>query len=193
MMAGVFLLGVVLLAGCGEQPRSDVQPMQFDVDPSRLGAAVEAADYGIRFQAPAGWEPLAASAIDSIGRAVALLGEVFDLRPRYVFLDPSSGSLLSVATISLPDSLPFDEQIAHYGVLLAEQFPSDTLRQGQYLKDGIHIAQFLVHPPGRVTFKLLFESPSGTLLQFDYLVPEAQYPGQIKAIESSIGSIQRHE
>ncbi len=193
MIAGVLLLGVVLLAGCGAEPRSDVQPMQFDVDPGRLGVAVEAADHGIRFQAPAGWEPLAASAIDSIGRAVALLGDVFDLRPRYVFLDPSTGSLLSVATVSLPDSLTFDEQIAHYGALLADQFPSDTLRQGQYLKDGIHIAQFLVHPPGRVTFKLLFESPFGTLLQFDYLVPAAQYPGQIKAIESSIGSIQRHE
>ena len=192
-MAGVLLLGVVLLAGCGAEPRSDVQPMQFDVDPSRLGAVVEAADHGIRFQAPTGWEPLAASAIDSIGRAVALAGDVFDLRPRYVFLDPSTGSLLSVATIRLPDSLTFDEQIAHYGALLADQFPSDTLRQGQYLKDGIHIAQFLVQSSGRVTFKLLFESPFGTLLQFDYLVPAAQYPGQIKAIESSIGSIQRHE
>lgn len=190
-MACALLVSVFILAGCREEPRPHVQPMHFNVDPDRLGAAVEDTGLGLRFQPPAGWEPLAASAIDSIGRAVTLAGDAVGLQPRFVFLEASNGSLLSVAILRLRDSLTFDEQIARYSTLLAEQFPGDSLRQGQYLKDGLHVAQFLMQPPGRVSFKLFFASPVGALVQFDYLVPKAYYPGQIKAIESSIGSIQR--
>ena len=65
-----------------------------------------------------------------------------------------------------------------------------TVQQAEYIKDGIHVAQFLVQAKGYVTFTLFFTSSSDGVLQFDYIVPRASYPEQAKAIESSIGSIQ---
>ncbi len=187
--AALWLCLLCLLAACRE--RTDVQTMHFDVDPARLGAAVEASDLGIRFQPPSGWAPLAAAEIDSVRRATALAHEAVELTPRYVFLDSTSGSLLSVSTLRLDPPAPFEAQVARYGELLAAPFPADSLRQGQYLKDGIHIAQFLLEPGGRVNFKLVFASTRADLLQFDYIATLAAYPGEIKAIESSIGSIQQ--
>ena len=78
-MAVGLLLGVSLLVACGGEPRSDIQPMEFSVDSSRLGAPVEALDLGIVFQAPAGWTPLSATELDSVGRALA--GNPFRVRP----------------------------------------------------------------------------------------------------------------
>jgi len=182
-----FWLGGCLLAACGSETRPVVPSMAFEVDPRRLGAPIEALELGLRFQPPLAWEQLATSDVDSVDRA---LGEgPVGFTPRYVFLDSTNGSLLSVATMHFADSLTFDERVVYFGNLLADRFPGDTLRQGQYLKDNIHIAQYLLEPPGLVIFKLLFESSLHETLQFDYIVPRAEYPGQIKAIESSIGSI----
>ncbi len=182
------LLGVSLLAACGGEPRPDVEPMEFSVDPSRLGAPVEAIDLGIVFRPPAGWMPLLATDLDSIGRAIA--GNALDLRPHYVFAHPSNGSLLNVATVGQADSLTLGEQVARYRDVLAAQDAGATVQQAEYLKDGIHVAQFLVQAKGYVTFTLFFASSRDGVLQFDYIVPRASYPEQAKAIESSIGSIQ---
>ncbi len=187
--AALWLLGLCLLAACGEHP--DVQTMHFNIDPDELSAAVEAPELGIRFQPPSGWAPLSAADVDSVRRVVGLSHEAFELTPRYVFLDAATGSLLSVSTLRLDPPASFEAQVARYGALLAAQFPADSLRQGQYLKDGIHIAQFLLAPEGRVNFKLVFASPRTDWVQFDYIASQASYPGEIRAIESSIGSIQR--
>lgn len=185
-VGGFFLL----TASCRER-EPEVPVMQFTVTPSLLGTAVVAEDLGVQFQPPAGWEPLSATAFDSLNQALERPDDTVPLQPHYVFLDPTTGSLCSVTTVHFADTPAFDEVIDRYGRLLAAQFPEDALRQGLFEKDGIRIAQFLVQPRGRVVFKLLFEAAMGKVLQFDYIVPSAVYAAEVKAIESSIGSIKR--
>ena len=175
-----------LLAACGGEARPDLQPMQFNIDPGRVDAPVEAAALGIRFQPPAGWTLLSAAALDSINQALS--GEALILQPQYVFSHPANGSELKVDTLGRISLL--GEQVARHGEALAGRHPGASIQQDQYLKDGIHVAQFLVQSGGYVTFTLFFASSKEGLIQFDYIVPQAAYPGQIKAIESSIGSIQ---
>ena len=182
---GILLL-VTLLAACGGEARPDLQPMAFTIDPSQVEAPVEAAALGIRFQPPAGWMPLAGAALDSINQVLS--GEALGRQPQYVFSHPANGSVLRVATVDGASTL--SEQAVRHGEVLAARHPGAPIQQDQYLKDGIHVAQFLVQSGGDVTFTLFFASSTQRLLQFDYIVPQASYPGQIKAIESSIGSIQ---
>lgn len=190
---GLVLLGLVLLAACGGEPRFDVKPMQFNIDAASLGEPVSSPDLGIQFQPPIGWEPFPAAQVDSVGRALEWEETAVDLVPRYVFLHPTRGSVLSVALLQREDSVTFEEQMAKYGQVLARHVSGDSLRQGAFLKDDLHIQQFLLQPPGVVNFKLVLESETNDLLQFDYVVPRQYYPAEIKAIESSIGSIRRLE
>jgi hypothetical protein len=189
----VITLGVLFLltASCRERQQSGVPVMHFTVTPSLLGPAVVADDLGIQFQPPVGWEPLSATAFDSLNQVLERPDDAVPLQPHYVFLDAATGSLCSVTTVHFVDKPAFDIVIDRYGQLLAAQFPEDALRRGLFDKDGIRIAQFLVQPEGRVVFKLLFEAAMGNVLQFDYIVPSAVYAAEVKTIESSIGSIQR--
>ena len=180
------LFGVCLLAACGGETRPDLQPMAFNIDPSQVEAPVEAVALGIRFQPPAGWMPLSAAVLDSIGQVLS--AEALDLQPQYVYSHPANGSVLNVATIE--NTATLGEQVMRHGEALATKHPGAPVQQDQYLKDNIHIAQFLLQSGGYVTFTLFFASSKGGLIQFDYIVPQASYPEQIKAIESSIGSIQ---
>jgi hypothetical protein len=85
-------------------------------------------------------------------------------------------------------AVTFGEQMTRYGGTLARQF-GDSLRQAQFMKDDLYMAQFLAQPEGLVNFKLVFEAPADGLLQFDYVVPRRVYPQEVRSVESSIGSI----
>lgn len=182
---------VFLSVGCGQERQeasSDMPRMSFDVDTTRLGAPVQAAAYDIAFRPPAGWAPLSSAELDSMSHAGTALSDTAALRPLYVFLDATQGSVLSVGRLRLDTTATFGEQMKQYGASLNQQF-GDTLRQAQFMKDELYMAQFLAQPEGLVNFKLVFEAPSEGLLQFDYVVPQSVYPQEVRSVESSIGSI----
>jgi hypothetical protein len=66
---------------------------------------------------------------------------------------------------------------------------SPKVKKAVYMKDGIKITQFLIQKNNIVNFRLLFNNGDGKLLQFDYLAGIRDYSLEVKAIESSIGSI----
>jgi len=185
--AGVLLL----LTGIGCQKEAPQVPaMAFAVEAERLGETHQLEASGFQFQAPQRWQPLTIQQVDTVTQSLDLAGEAVVFHPQHVFLDSVNSSVLSVATFRLAEA-PFEEQMAAYGHLLAERFEADSVRQTLFVKDGITMAQFLVQPEGLVNFKLVFEAAPDHLVQFDYIVPHAEYHQEVKNIESSIGSIQR--
>jgi hypothetical protein len=60
---------------------------------------------------------------------------------------------------------------------------------GDFLKDNILFTQYLIQDENRINFKLLFFNPKDQLIQFDYILQKDSYVLELKAIESSIGSI----
>ena len=187
----VLALIVCSLIGCQKsEDERGPQPMTFAVEADQLGEAVALEAQGVQFQPPTGWVPLGVGQVDSVEQALPL-DDSLAFRPLHVFLDEATGSVLSVATFKFDGGRSFEEQMRGYSAVLADRFAGDSLRQTQFLKDDLHIAQFLVQPEGLVNFKLVFEAEPDGLLQFDYVVPRAQYPREVKAIESSIGSIRR--
>lgn len=73
--------------------------------------------------------------------------------------------------------------------IVKKQFKSENVKFAEYLKDDIKISQFLIQDSINVIFKLLLASPNKQVMQFDYIIPQQNYKNEIKAIESSIGSI----
>lgn len=184
------LLSLLVLTGCREEEASGPPSMEFTVDPALLGDKVVLPEQDVQFQPPVSWRAVEASNRESLEQALPV-SDSLAFRPLHIFLDETSGSVLSVAEFSFDEGLPFEEQMKRYGDVLAQRFAGDSLRQTLFLKEGLPVAQFLVQPAGLVNFKLVFEAPYEGLIQFDYVVPRAQYPREVRAIESSIGSIRR--
>ena len=187
-------VGAVAVGGCRDAEPPGPPPMQFDVDPPRLGPVVALPSDSLAFQPPVGWKEVATPAVpDSVVEVApaATGGGQPGLEPLHVFMDEDTGSVLSVARLRLPGSDAFDAQVRRYAADLSGRFADDSLRQASFTNDGLHVVQFLVQPAGLVNFKLVLEGQEDDLVQFDYVVPQAEYPSLVKAVESSIGSIRR--
>ena len=187
-LAIVLLFGMGLIAACSGGAESDLEPMHFNVDSSQVGASVEASKLGIVFRPPAGWRPMPAGDLEMATRDVA--GNPLGVQPQYMFTQPAIDALLMVATVGRAEGQTLDEQVKRYNELLNAELSGAIVKEDKYLKDGIVVVQLLTQSEDFVTFTLFFEASTDGLLQFDYIVPRASYPGQVKAIESSIGSIQ---
>ena len=113
--------------------------------------------------------------------------------PLYVFTSDSTGSILSVGIIkALRTDTTKTAQLKRIKELFSNKYSPESIKTAEYLKDGIHITQFLIQEKQLITFKLLFETKDKKLIEFDYLMPSGTYIDEIKAVESSIGSIKLH-
>lgn len=188
----VLVLACGVLASCGEQTESAVlQPMQFAVDSTLLGSVVEDAALGLRFQPPRGWEAFSEDQVDSMRQATSGMGDML-LRPRYVFLHPEHGSVLTVSSLARDSSVTYAEQIASYEQALSGPLPAGAVKKAQFLKGNLPVTQFLIQTDAMVNFKLILQEAPGDLVQLDYLVPQSLYPQTARMLESSIGSIARY-
>jgi hypothetical protein len=181
-----------VLASCGEQTESTaLQPMQFAVDSTLLGSVVEDAALGLRFQPPKGWEAFSEEQIDSMLEATLGMGDKL-LRPRYVFLHPEQGSVLTVSSLARDSSVTYAEQMASYEQALSGSLPPGAVKKAEFLKGSLPVTQFLIQTEAMVNFKLIFQESPGDLAQLDFLIPQSLYPQTARMLESSIGSIARH-
>ena len=191
----ILILFTSILPGCGAKKENQPKAgeMKFNVDTSKLGAFVVDSLYNLSFNPPLGWNEVGKKQIDEAGKAIskALAGTSrITVKPVFIFVNDTSGSVLNVAEIRL-DSVKsdLDSQVAEYEKIMFSGKDSLKIKKAFYMKDGIKIAQFLIQKNGFVNFRLLFENGKGNLLQFDYLSKIEDYSNEVKAIESSIGSI----
>lgn len=186
---------LALLPGCASKKANNPHSseMKFNIDNSKLGAAINDTLYNLRFNPPLNWNNAGQKKVDEAGRAItkALAGNnQLSVKPLYIFVNGSDGSVLNIADIRLnPEQNNFDLKIKEYGRIMFGSSDSTNVKKAFYTKDGIEIAQFLIQKNGFVNFRLLFGNGIGNLLQFDYLSKQEDYSNEVKAIESSIGSI----
>jgi hypothetical protein len=196
----VAMLGAVVVPGCREADDAAPPPppgpvgMQFNVDEALLGEPRAFVDYGISLRPPAGWSEMPQEQIARLTAAVqppASAEPIEPPRPLAAFLLPKDPSVLIVS--SIPWSAD-EADLAQFQEQLRAQF--GEVRHGQFKVNGLDVQQYLLQPQGQVNFKLLVAAESaaagdsvGRRLQLDYVVPQEAWPAQVRAVESSIGSL----
>jgi hypothetical protein len=163
--------------------------MHFLVDPALVGEVVRDTLQAILFQPPKSWQSLPESDVARLREAMAASGGPVEVRPSHVFCSADSQQVLSVSSVRVAGAETPEQQVDAYWSILEEHAGDRVPTRDAYVKDGLHITQLYDHRDGQIRFTLLFASAVGTLLQFDYLVSEQAYPAEVRALESSIGSI----
>jgi len=187
------LITLLLFSACGQRAEdpSGVPVMAFEVNEALLGEAVRLDAHGLVFSPPRGWKGASADLLEEINTTVFEKEASVRQESIKVFYDADAGSFLSVTLVQVDGGGSFEEQTEQFANLLSSQQTSVSYRKAAFNKDGLHLVQFMGQSQGMINFKLLLASGGGDLLQFDYVVPMAHYPEQVKAVESSIGSLQR--
>jgi hypothetical protein len=204
-VAVLFLAAASMAGGCdaedGVGPSgaggAGYQAMEFSIDEALLGRSRAFDEFGVIVRAPAGWEALAEEEVARVSaalRTAAKPGEGSEemAAPLAVYMNMPEQSALIVSSVPLGTG---DAEVEAYREALREQF--GEVQEGRFRVNGLEVQQYLVQPEGMVNFKLLVSAENaaagdfGRRLQLDYVVPQAAWPSQVRAVESSIGSLRR--
>ena len=177
--------------------RGQLQEMVFEVDSTLIGDRMVLSEDSIVFHPPAGWEWAGREVMAAVQERTRTADDesgAFEVEPIFLFTDGSSMSILSVSRIHMrQDSLSDESFLNEYRSFVGELPASSRVQEDAFLKEGCRIRQFLIQDEARIVFKLLFKNHRGNWFQFDYIVFREEYPEEVEAIESSIGSIKFRE
>jgi hypothetical protein len=190
-----FLWLLLFCAKKAENPRSTASPdLFFHVDSTRIDPAVLDAGMGLHFCPPKGWEPVSSGVFAEFRKTIQSefpRDQMAAVDPLHIYLKKENQGFLAVSRFhGVMGTSGVRLFLKEYSRLLAAKFGADRVRKGGFFKDEIEFSQFLIRADNRIMFKLIFSNAENQRIQFDYIVPEAVYPIELKAIESSIGSIE---
>jgi hypothetical protein len=187
LWAGLLL---VSCRGSGEAP-SPYRQLTFTVDSSRLGEEVSVA--GIAFQAPRGWERADSAAMVRIREAAAQDTGRFAVVPEAVFVNPISNALLFVVTFAggATTTDGFTGWARRFVDVFSADKPQGTVREEWLLLGDCPAVQLLIQDSVRVQFKFLLDAkvPVG----LDFSVPRSAWEEEVRAVESSLGTIRKKQ
>ncbi len=185
------LVGVVLV-GCDRRnvKKHPYQTLVFKVDETLLEPSVTDTTLRIKMGAPKGWKKLDASTFAQVTHTLELrlLPEI-EMAPQWIFLNESSGATCIVSRLTDLTITPSETLLKDVMTAYQERFPKATVQQAVFMKGAFRIHQLMVVATDAVRIKLICDAPETPVFTVDYNVPKDVYRVDLRAIESSIGSI----
>jgi hypothetical protein len=173
-----------------QEPNNTIPLVKFEVNRRLLGDSILSKVHKVSFFVPKDWKPLPKDIEEKLRLRLSEqnIGEIRP-QPMYLFVGEKSKATLIVSTLDFPQQ---DSTVAlkkaHFVRKVQSQIDSTMLRVSEFRKGTMPLVQCVIRTPTQITFKILIEAET-TLLQFDYIIPMAIYNNEIRAVESSIGSI----
>lgn len=188
----IILLSVLFLVACDNSKESSKpDELKFNVDEAKLGSEITNESLGVKFNPPLSWNAIDSTLIAKMKgqlKTQTVRNDSIKVTLKDVFMKQENRSLLSISKLSFNNSITSPKEF--YDEKVTNKFSRASLfKRGEFLKDDIKFIQYLVQNGGNVNFKLLFNNEDNETIQFDYILNKKNYSNQLRAIESSIGSI----
>ena len=190
-----FLLCTIIISsfvGC-DSPNAKKQPYEtlvFNVDETLLEPALTDTDLKITIASPKNWKMIDKSIFAQVvNKSDLQLTEDIKLAPRWIFLNEGSRAMCVVSKLDGVDIAPNETLLKTLTTAYRERFPNAKVEQTIFMKDAFRIHQLMVVAADFVLIKLICDAPETHVFEVDYHIPKNVYQIELKAIESSIGSI----
>ena len=178
--------------GC-DSPNAKKQPYEklvFEVDETRLEPILTDTALKITIAAPKNWKKIDDSMLAQVVKELdTQLTPGLQLVPRWIFLNEGSRAMCVVSKLDGVDIAPDDNLLKTLTTAYQNQFPNALVKQTIFMKDAFRVHQLMVIATDFVLIKLICDAPETLVFEVDYRIPRDVYQIELKAIESSIGSI----
>ena len=190
-----FLLCAIIICnfvGCDspKKKRLPYETLVFNVDETQLEPALTDTELNITIAAPKNWKKIDNSMFAQVINKLDIqLTENIQLVPRWIFLNESSRAMCVVSKLGGVEIAPDETLLNNLITAYQSQFPDATVKQAIFMKDALRIHQVMVIGADFVLIKLICDAPETPIFEVDYHISKDVYKTELKAIESSIGSI----
>ena len=188
------LCGIIISSfiGC-DSPNPQKQPYEtfvFNVDETQIEPPVVDTTLGIKIAAPKNWKKINDSVLAQVTNKLdTQLIHGIQMVPRWIFLDEGSQAMCVVSELNGVEIAPDETLLKTLTIAYQNQFPKATVQQAIFMKDVFRIHQLMVITANFVRIKLICDTPETLVFAVDYHIPKDVYRTKLRAIESSIGSI----
>ena len=188
-MCGIIVVNLIGCDSPNAQKRT-YETLVFNVDRTRLEPAITDTTLKIEISAPKGWKAIDdAMLTEVIDRLGDTLTQGLQMNPRWVFLNENSRAMCVVSRLEGGAVPPNDTLLKTLETAYRTQFPKATVQRTIFMKDAFRVHQLMVAASDLVLIKLICNAPENPVFEVDYVVPRDVYGTELRAIESSIGSI----
>ena len=189
----IVVISIFLLNCTKDKKKEELETLVFNVDSLLIGEQYENPEIGISFCPPKEWNQISSGLMSSIEQSLQEMEDSssVDIILQNVFLNQKNSSICFLSTFR--DTMPAAEIRDAY---LKELFAGDiqgSITEASYLHNGFNIRQLIHVQDDQVTIKLICISDDEHIFMLDYIVPSQFYEQNIRAIESSIGTINKGE
>ena len=189
LLCGIIVGNLVSCDSPNAQKRT-YETLVFNVDQTRLEPAITDTTLKLEISAPKGWkaieEAMLAEVIDRLGDT---LTQGLPMVPQWIFLNENSQAMCVVSRLEGGAVPPNDTLLKTLETAYRTQFPKATVQRAIFLKDAFRVHQLMVGVSDFVLIKLICNAPESPVFEVNYVVPRDVYKTELRAIESSIGSI----
>ena len=196
--SGFFQLLLCSLLICGfvgcDSPNAQKQPYEtlvFKVDQTRLEPTVTDTTLRIKIAAPKNWKKVDESTLAQVISKLNPQPITRELQrvPRWIFLNEGSRARCVVSSLSGVDLVPDETLLKTLETAYRDKFPNATVPRAIFMKDAFRVHQLMVVASDFVRIILICDAPESLVFEVDYFIPRDVYKTELRAIESSIGSI----
>lgn len=190
-----FLLYIIIISGfigC-DSPNAKKQldeTLVFNVDKTLLEPMLTDTVLKIKMASPKNWKMIDNSMFAQVVNKLdtQLTGDI-KLVPRWIFLNEGSRAMCVVSKLDGVDIAPDEDLLKTLTTAYQNQFSNAKVEQAVFIKDVFRIHQLMVVAADFVLIKLICDAPETLVFEVDYHIPKNVYKTELRAIESSIGSI----
>ena len=186
LWCGIVLWGLI---GC-DNPNPSDESLVFHVDKTRLEPAITDSMLKIEIAAPKGWKVIddatLAQVIDRLGDT---LTQGLQMTPRWVFVNEATRAMCVVSRLEGVKATSDETLLQTLESAYRSQFPMGKVQRATFRKDAFRVHQLMVVASNFVLIKLICDAPEPPVFEVDYVVPSDVYQQELRAIESSIGSL----
>ena len=184
----LLLLLFINVLGCGSSGSDEPEKLAFTVDPELLGATFRDGSRPFSVQAPLGWADVPGEMLDEANR---LLAERSDGSPQATLVALyRSEELRAHLTIGRHRAeSQRDSVIQWHARRMKQSIPDGKINRARFSHRECEIDQFMVAHQQSVVVTLFAYHPEHELYQLDYVLPRQSYEQELRALESSIGSL----
>ena len=187
------LISLILLNCAKDKNKEELETLVFNIDSLLIGEQYTNPEIGISFCPPKEWNQLSSKLMTSIEQSLQEMEDSssVDIILQDVFLNQINSCICFLSTFQKTITA---KQIrdAYLTELLAGDIQG-SVTEGSYLHNGLNIRQLIHVQDDQITIKLVCISDDENIFMLDYIVPAQFYEQNIRAIESSLGTINKGE